>query len=75
MKALLLDRADMYLEEDAQKIKAAGCEHEVEAFWTVDKGEDVMYLECTKCEEDDSDILAEYYYAHLMEDPENWKDL
>lgn len=75
MKALLLDRADMYLEEESSKIKAAMCEHEVEASWIVESGEDVMCLECTKCNENDSDILAEYYYAHLMEDPENWKDL
>lgn len=62
MKALLLDRASMYIEEEAEQIKKLTCEHELESEWEdywLDGDRCISSINyfCGKCGEDDYEIL------------------
>ena len=63
LKPLLLDRADMYIEEDSELIKQLTCEHDivsevVQEWYDGDHYANIKVWYCTKCDCEDYDMLG-----------------
>lgn len=63
LKTLLLDRADMYIEEDELLIKQLTCEHDIDfeinqEWYDGDHYSNIKVWYCTKCDCTDEELLG-----------------